>query len=288
MRTLAILASLVLAALLAGGLVLYAGWYDISATDPHLRPTFALLDFGMRRSVRQRGADIAAPALEGPGIAQRGAQLYRRHCEQCHGGPGVAPEPFALGMTPTPANLVHTAREWQPADLYWVIREGIKMTGMPAWRHRMSDDEMWATVAFLKAMTRMEPRQYQEAVGRPSPLPPGAGAGGEGLRSLPLPLGGGAAGEGPDPKRGRRAIHQYACLTCHEIPGLTGANAPVGPPLGGIARREMIAGTLRNTPQNMVRWLRSPQAVNPGSAMPDLGLGARDAADIAAFLATLD
>ena len=64
--------------------------------------------------------------------------------------------------------------------------------------------------------------------------------------------------------------------------------APVGPPLAGIARRAFIAGVLPNTDDNMVRWLRAPQQIDPRSAMPTLGLGAQDAADIAAFLRTLD
>jgi cytochrome c2 len=91
----------------------------------------------------------------------------------------------------------------------------------------------------------------------------------------------------PDAARGRKAIHQYACVTCHAIPGIVGPNAPVGPPLAAIGTRGFIAGVLPNTPQNMVRWLRHPQAVNPRSAMPDLGVTERDAHDIAAYLSTL-
>ena len=87
--------------------------------------------------------------------------------------------------------------------------------------------------------------------------------------------------------RGKAALQQYACVTCHDIPGVVGAYAPVGPPLGGIAARKLIAGNLANTPENMIRWLRSPPSVNPVTAMPDLGVTERDARDIAEFLATL-
>ena len=91
-----------------------------------------------------------------------------------------------------------------------------------------------------------------------------------------------------DAKAGRRAVEQYLCATCHTIPGIVGANRHVGPPLSGVGRRQYIGGILVNSPENMVRWLRNPQQIDPASAMPALGLTEKDAVDIAAFLATLD
>jgi mono/diheme cytochrome c family protein len=172
-------------------------------------------------------------------------------------------------MTPAPANLAHTAREWPPAELFWVVKEGIKMTGMPAWKYRMADDDIWAVVAFLQELPRLSPQEYRSIkvdsqTAREPAVPSVANA-----------------------ERGRKAIDQYACVTCHAIPGIVGPNAPVGPPLEAIGTRGFIAGVLPNTPQNMVRWLRQPQAVNPRSAMPELGVTERDAQDIAAYLATL-
>ncbi|MGQ0544623.1 MAG: c-type cytochrome, partial [Betaproteobacteria bacterium] len=245
------------------------GFYDISATDQHLAPTYWLLDTGMKYSVRRRAKDIAVPDLLDDKKISQGLALYRRHCEHCHGAPGVAPAPFALGMTPAPVPLVHTARAWRPAEIFWVVKEGIKMTGMPAWKHRMSDEEIWTVVAFLPAMARMTPQQYKQQEsnppGRIEPSVP------------PTP----AAG------RGRKAIEQYGCVTCHAIPGVVGPNFPVGPPLGGVGSRTMLGGVLPNSPENMVRWLRAPQEFAPLTAMPNLGLTERDARDIAAFLATL-
>ena len=266
MKLLAVLAVFVIA---AAAVVFYAGLYDISATDQHLGPTYWLLDTGMRRSVKQRAAELAVPDLTQPGQTARGLALYRQHCVQCHGAPGVAPEAFALGMTPTPANLVYTAREWRPAEVFWVVKEGIKMTGMPAWKHRMTDDDIWAIVSFMRELPTLSPEQYRSRKAqRATPA--------EALLTSAL-----------DAERGKRAINQYACVTCHEIPGIVGANAPVGPPLKKIGTRGFIAGMLPNTSENMVRWLRHPQAVNPRSAMPDLGVTDADARDIAAYLSTL-
>jgi mono/diheme cytochrome c family protein len=268
-RTLLALAAIAIAALAGGALFVWLGIYDISATDPHLSPTYRLLDVAMRRSVKQRAEEIAVPDLSDPAKVQAGAFLYRQHCLQCHGAPGVAPVPFALGMTPVPVPLVHTARTWAPAQMFWVIKEGIKMTGMPAWKYRLSDEHIWSIVAFLPAMAQLTPEQYAK------------------LRMVPPDQKPDSYDGKPSAARGKQAIHQYACVTCHEIPGIVGANAPVGPPLAGIASRGMLGGVLPNSPENMVRWLREPQTFAPLTAMPDLGVTERDARDIAAYLATL-
>jgi mono/diheme cytochrome c family protein len=270
MKCLALILGLGLAALAGGAVTLYAGWYDISATDQHLAHTYWLLDTGMKRSVKQRADRIAVPGeLGAPEQLSRGLSHFRKHCVQCHGAPGVAPEPFAMGMTPAPASLAYTATEWEPAALFWVIREGIKMTGMPAWKYRMSDADIWATVALLKRLPLLSPADYQALGARQHEheKPPFA--------------------QEPSAERGKKAINQYLCVTCHRIPGIVGPNAPVGPPLAGIGARTMIAGRLPNSFDSMVRWLLDPQQIDRNTAMPDLGLSERDARDIAAYLATL-
>jgi cytochrome c len=90
-----------------------------------------------------------------------------------------------------------------------------------------------------------------------------------------------------DPARGRIAIGRYGCVACHVIPGIPNPRSEVGPPLAHIARRSYIAGVLPNTPADMVRWLRNPPAVDQRTAMPDMGVSAEDAQDIAAYLYTL-
>jgi cytochrome c1 len=89
------------------------------------------------------------------------------------------------------------------------------------------------------------------------------------------------------PDRGARLITQYGCGTCHTVPGVDGADGLVGPPLTEFARRTYIAGELVNSESNLHRWIRFPQQVEPGTAMPDLGVTKRDAADITAYLYTL-
>ena len=91
-----------------------------------------------------------------------------------------------------------------------------------------------------------------------------------------------------DPEQGAREIAQIGCGACHIIPGIERADGLVGPPLDHMGRRIFIAGLLRNTPDNMMTWLRNPQAVSPGNAMPDMGLDEERARDITAYLYTLD
>lgn len=93
---------------------------------------------------------------------------------------------------------------------------------------------------------------------------------------------------GGNPEQGKIALQAYGCGACHTIPGINSANSLVGPPLIGIAQRTYIAGVLVNTPDNLVCWIRNPQAVDPQTAMPDTGVNQADARDIAAYLYSLD
>jgi cytochrome c2 len=89
-----------------------------------------------------------------------------------------------------------------------------------------------------------------------------------------------------DPRRGEAMFIQYGCGSCHALKNVRTATGSVGPPLDGIALRVIIGGHLANTPQNMDKWIRDPQQVSPGTAMPDLNVGQGDARDITAFLYT--
>jgi cytochrome c len=91
-------------------------------------------------------------------------------------------------------------------------------------------------------------------------------------------------GGGAKASRAPAAIDRYGCGSCHTIPDVSGANAEIGPNLGHFADRRYIAGRLANTPANLITWIRDPQGVDPGNVMPELGVTARDARDIAAYL----
>jgi mono/diheme cytochrome c family protein len=284
MRVVAILIALALVAVAGAAGFVYLGLYDVTATDQHTAQVFWVLKTTMRRAVILHAKAVKVPALgDAPQIA-RGRALYTVHCVRCHGAPGVAPEPFALGLRPSPANLANTGIEWKPNELYWTIKHGLKLTGMPAWEFRLRDDALWAIVAYVQRLPYETPREYRAMLGREqSQSMPIANAGEDSQAAAPDTL---QPAPG-DPDRGRFVILQYGCIVCHDIPGVVGAAIPVGPPLAKMGMRSFIGGRLANTPENMVRWLRAPQQFVPDGAMPNLGVSERDARDMAAYLESL-
>jgi cytochrome c len=88
-------------------------------------------------------------------------------------------------------------------------------------------------------------------------------------------------------RNGQELIEHYGCAGCHDIPGIRQRGGSVGPPLSGIGARVYIGGKLANRPDNLMRWIQDPQRVEPGTAMPDLGVSPAEARDIAAFLYTV-
>lgn len=92
------------------------------------------------------------------------------------------------------------------------------------------------------------------------------------------------AGVQGDPERGKIAVTQYACQSCHLIPGVPGSKVYVGRPLEGMAERKVLAGSVRNDQAGLVRWIRDPQSIDPNTAMPNMGVSERDALDISAYL----
>lgn len=267
------LLALLLAAVAGAAAFVAMGAYDISATAQHTQAAYSLLEVTMHRSVKRRAADIVVPPLDAPAQIQRGAQCFRVHCVQCHGGPGVAQGEIGRSMQPLPGPLVDANARWNSAELYWITRHGIKMSGMPAWQHRLADTDLWAIVGFVRQLPALTAERFQRLTAA-TPV--------DGCDSPDTP-----ATRPGDAERGRNALTQYACNACHRIPGVPGSDVHVGPPLSGIGNRRLIAGALPNTPEQMVRWIRNPRGVDPQTTMPDMQVSEQDARDIAAYLATL-
>jgi cytochrome c553 len=149
------------AAVLGALLFMASGLYDIGASKPHLAVTHWLLDFAKRRSIETQSILIRAPAsLEDPALVTLGAAHYRGGCAPCHGAPGEPRNPIASSMLPQPADLIRVAPSWTSAQLYWIVRNGFKYTGMPAWPDVAREDEVWALVAFLRTLPTMTPEHY--------------------------------------------------------------------------------------------------------------------------------
>ncbi len=273
-RIVGALAAFLLTSALGALAFVWSGWYDISANVQHTQPVYSVLEKTMHQSVKLRASAIDAPALDTPAMVSRGAACYVDKCVQCHGGPGMAQAEIGRSMQPLPGPLVDASAKWRPSELYWITRNGIKMSGMPAWQHRLPDADLWALVAFMQRLPALTATEFRGL----------AESGAAAQCAVPTSA---TVLRDPSIDRGRAAITQYACNACHNVPGVTGSDVNVGPPLAGIAGRGLIAGAVPNTPEQMVRWLRDPRSIDAETTMPAMQVNEQDARDIAAFLATL-
>jgi mono/diheme cytochrome c family protein len=150
-------------AILIAALYLMSGAYDVAADSPHWASTTRLLEFTRQRSIVKRAAAIEMPNLEDAGRIRRGAGNYDAMCAQCHLEPGVGQSELSAGLNPVPPNLARRAVT-RPAEAFWTVKHGIKMTGMPAWGAHMEDAAIWDIVAFLRKLPEMTPASYRELV----------------------------------------------------------------------------------------------------------------------------
>jgi len=165
MRSILATVAITLAMVLIGGAVfVYSGAYDIAATAPHWRITEWILETARVRSIKAHATGITAPAgLGDPARIPMGVDHFAAHCVVCHGAPGVPKGDIADGLYPPPPDLAVTAKRYSDGELFWIIKHGIKMTGMPAWADH-SDQEVWATVAFLQKLPGMSEEDYARLV----------------------------------------------------------------------------------------------------------------------------
>jgi hypothetical protein len=139
-----------------------SGIYDIAASKPHTKVTEWITHETMIHSARRhaQATDITRPARFTVPQVVGGFCTYETHCVACHGGPAVAREDWVAGMEPSPPYLLDATSKWTPEQLFWIVKNGIKMTGMPSWRNSMSDRQIWDVVAFIEAMRRLPPQTY--------------------------------------------------------------------------------------------------------------------------------
>ncbi len=146
---------------LVGGFV-WSGVYNIGADDVHTRPVYAVLQAVRTRSIQVRASKLQTPDLSEPARISQGAGNYNAMCTGCHLAPGMPPTELSKGLYPSPPNLSVTKVD--PAEAFWVVKHGIKASGMPAWGKSMGDDYIWNMVAFLQTLPQLSPGQYRRAV----------------------------------------------------------------------------------------------------------------------------
>lgn len=141
----------------------WSGAYNVGADDSHTRPVHTVLEAARNRSIDTRASKLQLPAnLTDPARIRQGAGNYDAMCTGCHLGPGMTGTELSRGLYPAPPNLAKTPVD--PARAFWVIKHGIKASGMPAWGKSMKDEYIWNMAAFLQELPKLDAAQYEALV----------------------------------------------------------------------------------------------------------------------------
>ena len=145
-------------------LLVYSGAYNIAADAPHTRPVYKFLTLARERSIAVRASSITVPSgLDDQKRILAGAGLYNEMCSGCHLGPGLERTEISQGLNPQAPPLAKVA-DISPAEEFWVIKHGIKMTGMAAWGPTHNDTLIWDMVAFLQKLPHLTAAEYQTMI----------------------------------------------------------------------------------------------------------------------------
>ncbi len=145
---------------------LLSGRYNVAATVPHWRVTHWVLGKVRDQSIAAHSKGITVHSFDSPRLVDSGFKEYHEMCRLCHGAPGYSRTDIAKGLYPAPPDLASedVLKKLNDAELYWIIENGIKMTGMPAFGPTHNENELWAIVAFVRGLPDLKPEQYNAMV----------------------------------------------------------------------------------------------------------------------------
>jgi hypothetical protein len=152
--------------IVGAALYVWFGVYNIAATEPHWSITSSLIEAVRERSIEVRSKDIQVPNLYDPKFTEAAFPHYHEMCRLCHGAPEYPPEEFAVGLYPHAPSMTSgdLQKELSDAEIYWIVKHGIKMTGMPAFGPTHKEKELWGLVALVKEIPKMGLEQYRQQV----------------------------------------------------------------------------------------------------------------------------
>lgn len=153
---------LLLLMLLIVMLVAYSGAYNVAASQDHTAFVRWALDTTMKNSVTSHAADIEAPEAFSDAMVASGASAYKSMCEHCHGGPGVEQAEWARGMLPQPPHLSEEVQHWEPNEVFWLVKHGVRMSAMPSFGETHDDRALWEVTAFVVRLPGMAASTYGE------------------------------------------------------------------------------------------------------------------------------
>jgi hypothetical protein len=155
----------ILVAIAAWLTVAYTGAYNVAASDRHFDAVRWTLDTTMHRSVSSRSGGAELPEVFSPELIGDGARHYAESCAHCHGTPGGEPAGWSRGMRPEPPHLTEAASEWTSQEIHWIVSNGVKMSGMPAFASRHAPEEIVALTAFVTALPGLSAEDYAALAG---------------------------------------------------------------------------------------------------------------------------
>jgi mono/diheme cytochrome c family protein len=160
-----ILATLALVAVIAGVAFVWSGRYNVAASSPESAPVAWALATTRDHSIARRSGAVVPRALDKV-LAEAGAREYDEMCVTCHGAPGRKASGIGIGLNPAPPDLTDAALQtrYGDAQLFWIVKHGIKMSGMPAFGATHDDDQLWRVVAFVRRLVQMSPDEYAQWV----------------------------------------------------------------------------------------------------------------------------
>jgi mono/diheme cytochrome c family protein len=148
--------------LLGAAMIAWSGVVNVAALSDPSSVEVAILHPIMRQSVRKHANGIVTPA-DLSARAAKGSQDFAEMCATCHGAPGVERNEVGQGLNPQPPSLTDAVHTWTPSQIFWIVKNGVRMTGMPAFGPTHDDDRIWSIVAFVQKLHGMTPDQYAEA-----------------------------------------------------------------------------------------------------------------------------
>jgi cytochrome c553 len=161
-------AAAVLVIPILGFVVASSGLLPLAASSGHWAPTQWFIEYTKRRTITVRSSATSmdeVPSLDNAAMIRLGAGYFHIGCRSCHEPPGASPVRALRHMTPRPSHLVDRVGNWEPEELFWIVRHGLKFTGMPGWPSQRREDEVWTMVAFLRRMPELDLAEYRELAG---------------------------------------------------------------------------------------------------------------------------
>lgn len=219
--------------------ILVCSAFLIANCSAHRKPSTveqALADAAKDVVIPVEAKNLRNPVDSTPESIQEGSQIYQRSCSLCHSSDGHADSQLGTAMYPPAMDLTSPhVQHWSDAELFWIIQNGVALTGMPSWKSMLSVEQTWKLVNFIKALPNVEPALAAEKTGGPPHMTPAQ------LRSY-----------------GKTLYHQEGCFTCHKLDGQGGT---IGPDLSVEGRR----GRSREW---LIGHFKDPPKFTPGSVMP--------------------